>query len=106
LNTGCKFKPFGRAGSFNVTSSTRSSDAKTKFSALALLATTLLLTAFVSGCCARQASSSLGSQILQLKPGETHLATSNEVWHSAARYAALEQELINCVATLKQRENH
>lgn len=77
-----------------------------RFNAHALLAMMLLLTACASGCCGRPASLSQSSQILRLKSGETHLAKTDEVWHSAARYAALEQELVNCVAALKQRETH
>lgn len=72
---------------------------------LAWLVTMLALTVCASSCCGLRASSSLGNQILRLQPGETHRATSAEVWHSAARYAALEQELINCAAALKQRDN-
>lgn len=63
------------------------------------------LIACVTSCCGPRGSSSLGNQILRLQPGETHRAKTVEVWHSAARYAALEQELINCAAALKQRDN-
>jgi hypothetical protein len=66
---------------------------------------TLGLICFGTGCCEPRGSSSLGPQIMRLNAGETHTATSAEVWHSAARYAALEQELINCAGALKQRDN-
>lgn len=65
----------------------------------------LALTACATSCCGPRGSSSLGNQILRLAPGQTHRAEAAEVWHSAARYAALEQELINCAAALKQRDN-
>lgn len=58
-----------------------------------------------TSCCGPRVSSSLGNQILRLQPGQTHRAETAEVWHSAARYAALEQELINCAGALKQRDN-
>jgi hypothetical protein len=76
-----------------------------KSAGLEQVAMILALIACGTSCCAPRASSSLGNQIMRLKAGETHRATSAEVWHSAARYAALEQELINCAAALKQREN-
>jgi len=69
------------------------------------MATMLGLTVYATSCCGPRGSSSLGNQILRLQPGQTHQAKSVEVWHSAARYAALEQELINAAAALKQREN-
>lgn len=65
----------------------------------------LALIVSVTSCCGPRESSSLGNQILRLQPGETHRAETAEVWHSAARYAALEQELINCAAALKQQDN-
>ena len=58
-----------------------------------------------TNCCGPRGSSSLGNQILRLRPGQTHRAETIEVWHSAERYAALEQELINCAGALKQRDN-
>jgi hypothetical protein len=64
-----------------------------------------MLIAFGSSCCGPRESPYLGSQILRLSPGQIHRAETAETWHSAARYAALEQELINCAAALKQRDN-
>ena len=46
------------------------------------------------------------SGILRLAPGQTYTAAGNEVWHSAARYAACEQDAINATAALKQLQNH
>ncbi len=76
-----------------------------KFGKLARLATMIWLIVSVTSCCGPRGSSSLGNQILRLEPGQTHRAETAEVWHSAARYAVLEQELINCAAALKQRDN-
>ncbi len=69
------------------------------------MATTSLLTVYATSCCGPRVSPSRDNQILRLQPGQTHRAETIEVWHSAARYAALEQELINCAAALKQRDN-
>lgn len=68
-------------------------------------AMTLGLTFCGIGCCGPRASQFQEHQILRLSAGEVHRAETNEVWHSAARYAALEQELINCAAALKQKDN-
>ncbi len=76
-----------------------------KFAKLGRLGMMLALTACATSCCGPRGSSSLDNQILRLEPGQTHRAETAEVWHSAARYAALEQELINCAAALKQRDN-
>jgi hypothetical protein len=76
-----------------------------RFGKLARMGMMLALIVSVTNCCGPRGSSSLGNQILRLEPGETHRAETAEVWHSAARYAALEQELINCAAALKQRDN-
>jgi hypothetical protein len=76
-----------------------------RFGKLARLGMMLALIVSVTSCCGPRGSPSLNNQILRLNPGETHRAETVEVWHSAARYAALEQELINCAAALKQRDN-
>jgi hypothetical protein len=76
-----------------------------RFAKLARMAMTFGLIACATSCCGPRVSSSLGNQILRLHPGQTHRAETIEVWHSAARYATLEQELINAAAALKQREN-
>lgn len=71
----------------------------------ALMATTAVLIGSVSSCCAPRASSYHADRILVLQPGQTHTATTAETWHSDTRYRLLEQELLNTIATLKQREN-
>jgi hypothetical protein len=76
-----------------------------RFAKLAWMAMMLGLIACATSCCGPRGLPSLGNQILRLQPGQTHRAKSVEVWHSAARYAALEQELINCAGALKQRDN-
>lgn len=43
--------------------------------------------------------------ILKLSPGQTYTAQGNETWHSAARYAACEQDVVNALAALKQAKN-
>ena len=85
--------------------STMSNAVRQRLHGPALMATTLLLIACGSSCCGPRASSFRDNQILRLRSGETHRASSDETWHSAARYAALEQELINCAGALKQRDN-
>jgi hypothetical protein len=40
--------------------------------------------------------------ILRLEPGQTHQALAREVWHSAERYQALELQLVDALASLKQ----
>lgn len=40
-----------------------------------------------------------------LQPGQTHMATTVETWHSDVRYRLLEQELLNTIGALKQRDN-
>lgn len=76
-----------------------------RFGKLVRLATMLSLIACAISCCGPRELPSRDNQILRLKSGETHRAETAEVWHSAARYAALEQELINCAGALKQRDN-
>jgi hypothetical protein len=48
---------------------------------------------------------SLNNQILRLKSGERYAAQADETWHSDGRFRALEQELINATAALKQSQN-
>jgi hypothetical protein len=45
---------------------------------------------------------SLNNQILRLRSGERYAAAGDETWHSDGRYRALEQEVINATAALKQ----
>jgi hypothetical protein len=75
------------------------------FKTLAKTAIMLGLIFFATNCCGPRQYQSQDSQILQLQPGQTHKAKNFETWHSAARYQALEQELLNCIGALKQREN-
>lgn len=68
----------------------------------ATLAITLALTFYGIGCSAPRALPSLNNQILRLRSGERYAAQADETWHSDGRYRALEQELINATAALKQ----
>ena len=43
--------------------------------------------------------------ILRLSPGQTYQAQTSEVWHSAARYQAAENDALNAIAALKQMQN-
>ena len=62
----------------------------------------LALTFCGIGCSAPRALPSLNNQILRLRSGERYAAQADETWHSDGRYRALEQELINATAALKQ----
>lgn len=68
----------------------------------ALKVITLGLIFCVTSCSAPRALPSLNNQILRLRSGERYAAAADETWHSDGRYRALEQELINAVAALKQ----
>lgn len=68
----------------------------------ATLAIMLGLTFCGIGCSAPRALPYLNNQILRLKSGERYAAQMDETWHSDGRYRALEQELINATAALKQ----
>lgn len=68
----------------------------------ATLVIMLVLTFCVTNCCGPRALPSLDSQILRLRSGERYAAQADETWHSDGRYRALEQELINATAALKQ----
>ena len=54
------------------------------------------------GCSAPRALPSLNNQILRLRSGERYAAAADETWHSDGRYRALEQEVVNATAALKQ----
>lgn len=71
----------------------------------ATLAITLALTFCGIGCSAPRALPSLNNQILRLRSGERYAAQADETWHSDGRYRALEQELINATAALKQSQS-
>jgi len=43
--------------------------------------------------------------VLHLQQGQTYQAQSSETWHSAARYQALELQLIDAVSALKHAQN-
>lgn len=68
----------------------------------ATLAITLALIFCGTGCSVPRPLPSLNNQILQLRSGEQYAAQADETWHSDGRYRALEQELINATAALKQ----
>ena len=71
----------------------------------ATLAITLALICCVTSCSAPRALPSLNNQILRLRSGERYAAQADETWHSDGRFRALEQELINATAALKQNHN-
>lgn len=68
----------------------------------ALKGITLALIFCGTSCSAPRALPSLNNQILRLRSGERYAAQADETWHSDGRYRALEQELINATAALKQ----
>jgi hypothetical protein len=71
----------------------------------ATLAITLGLMICATSCSAPRVLPSLNNQILRLKSGERYAAQADETWHSDGRFRALEQELINATAALKQTQN-
>lgn len=75
-----------------------------KSTGLATRAIMLALTVSGSSCCVPRVSQS-PHQILELQSGQTHTAATAETWHSDQRYRTLEQELINAIGALKQRDN-
>jgi hypothetical protein len=75
---------------------------KTLFSPLGLLATTLSLTACASVSSVPLASLYPPSGVLHLQQGQMYQAAGVETWHSAARYQALELQLIDATSALKQ----
>lgn len=87
---------------------------KTKFSACALLlilAASLLLTGCATVSPAPKASLQIYQpRVLVLPAGQpvqtaegTYTPQTDEVWHSAAAFNALEQQLINAIAALAQK---
>jgi hypothetical protein len=69
------------------------------------LVITLALIFCGTSCSGPQQLRSLDNQILRLKSGERYAAQADETWHSDGRFRALEQELINATAALKQAQN-
>jgi hypothetical protein len=77
---------------------------------LAILALAWLLTGCVSASSARRASLNLYQPpVLRLEAGQViatkdglHLPQTDEVWHSDARFRAVENELVNTAAALAQ----
>lgn len=43
--------------------------------------------------------------VLRLKAGQQYQAPADEVWHSGARYQAVELQLIDALAALKEAKN-
>lgn len=82
-----------------------SSTLKTSLQQNATLAITLALICCGTSCSGPRALPSLNKQILRLKSGERYAAQADETWHSDGRFRALEQELINATAALKQAQN-
>ena len=80
------------------------STSKLSFQQNATLVIMLVLTFCVTNCCGPRALPSLNNQILRLRSGEKYAAQADETWHSDGRYRALEQELINATAALKQSQ--
>ena len=78
---------------------------KPLFQQSATLAIMLGLTFCGISCSAPRALPSLNNQILRLRSGERYAAQADETWHSDGRYRALEQELINATAALKQSQS-
>ena len=79
-----------------------SSTLKTLLQQNATLVITMALIFYGIGCSAPRALPSLNNQILRLRSGERYAAAGDETWHSDGRYRALEQEVINATAALKQ----
>jgi hypothetical protein len=77
---------------------------KTKLLRLAQMAMTLALTSCATVSPVPAALYPPGG-ILKLSPGQTYTAQGNEIWHSAARYAACEMEVVNALSALKQAQN-
>jgi hypothetical protein len=78
---------------------------KTLFLPLGLLATTLSLTGCATVSSVPAASLYPPSGVLHLQQGQTYRATGVETWHSAARYQALELQLIDAVSAMKHLQN-
>ena len=78
---------------------------KTLFWPLATLGVTFLLTGCSSVLRVPQASLFPPLGVLHLDKGQTYQAQSPETWHSAARYQALELQLIDAISALKQVQN-
>jgi hypothetical protein len=78
---------------------------KTLYSPLGLLATTLSLTGCASVSSVPQGSLYPPSGVLHLQQGQTYRATGVETWHSAARYQALELQLLDAVSAMKHLQN-
>jgi hypothetical protein len=80
---------------------------KQTFCALVTLAMTLGLTASCSTSRGVAASRYLPQTVgvLRLKAGQTYQAPADEVWHSGARYQALELQLIDALTALKEAKN-
>ena len=90
---------------WNETSQNTVTTFKMKFSRLGLLATTLGLISCTGVSSVPRGSVYPPGGILRLSAGQTYTAAGHETWHSAARYAACEQDAINAAAALKQKEN-
>jgi len=78
---------------------------KTLFLPRGLLVTTLLLTGCASVSSVPQGSLYPPSGVLHLQQGQTYRATGVETWHSAARYQALELQLLDAVSAIKHLQN-
>jgi len=78
---------------------------KTLFLPLGLLATTLLLTGCATVSRVPLASLYPPSGVLHLQQGQTYQAAGGETWHSAARYQALELQLLDSVSAMKHLQN-
>lgn len=78
---------------------------KTPYSPLGLLATTLLLTGCASVSRVPLDSLYPPSGVLRLQQGQMYQAQGTEAWHSAARYQALELQLLDATSALKQLQN-
>jgi len=78
---------------------------KTPYWKLGMPAMTLLLTGCSSVSHVPQASLFPPLGVLHLQQGQAYQAQSSETWHSAARYQALELQLIDAVSALKHAQN-
>lgn len=88
-----------------MTLNTTSAEPRMRSPRLATLAIMAALIGSASSCCAPRVSSYHADRILTLAAGQTHTATAAETWHSDVRYRLLEQELLNTIGALKQRDN-
>jgi hypothetical protein len=77
---------------------------RTELLKLALVATMLLLTACVHVSRGPQLSYP-PTGVLRLKADEQHVAVTDETWHSAARYQALEAAYLDAVSVATHAQN-